>query len=169
MCRVGVKPEPKFIKWNVDAPYYTDEGVGATVAVLRDGKGTFLVSQCKFIPIAADVVTIEAPAIRDCLVFANNMGFHRVEAESDMRDVIKFCNGQTRWWDAVAAIFVECIDAGATIGKVKFKHCNRSANQAKHVLAKFSYCNKFSSSWLDDPPGCLVNKLIDDVSLFDDQ
>lgn len=38
------------------------------------------------------------------------------------------------------------------IGKVKFKHCNRVVNVVAHELAKFSFLNKNSRVWDDDPP-----------------
>ena len=157
------KPEPKFVKLNVDASFHMDEGAGAIAAVLRDSNGNFLAAQCRFIPYAADVVTTEAMAMRDGLIFANSLGFPRVEAESDSLMVIDYCTGQTRWWDAAAAIFAECVDVSSSIGKVKFKHCYRSSNQAAHVLANHGFCNKISSCWMGEPPGCLVPNLVDDV------
>ena len=111
----------------------------------------------------------EATAMRDGLVFANSLGFPRVEAESDSLNVINFCDGQSRWWDAATAIFAECVDVSSLIGKVIFKHCFRSSNQVAHVLARFSYSNKVSSSWTDEPPDYLVSKLVDDVSLLINQ
>ncbi|KAF6994308.1 hypothetical protein CFC21_011040 [Triticum aestivum] len=114
----------------------------------------------------ADIITIAALAMRDGLVFANALGCNRVEAESDSLQVINFCNGQTTWWDIAAPIFGECLDTSNSIGKVIFKHCYRSCNQAAHVLAHFCYCNKTSFSWLDEPPDIVVSRIIDDVSLF---
>ena len=160
-----LKPDPKFIKLNVDAAFFAEQGVGATAAIIRDERGIFLAAQCKFIPYAADAMTSEAMAMRDGLNLANSLGFQRVEAESDSLTVINCCSGQSTWWDAAAAIFAECVDISTLIGKVNFKHCFQSANQAAHVLANFSYCNKLSSSWTDEPPDCLVSKLVDDVSL----
>ena len=158
------KPEPRFVKLNVNAAFYVEEGVGATAAVIRDVTGSFLAPQCIYIPVASSVVTTEALAMRDGMKFANSLGFPRVEAESDSLTVIDSCCGQARWWDEAAAIFAECVDVSTLIGKVKFKHCPRNANKAAHVLAKHSYCNKFSSIWTDEPPGCLVSNLVDDVS-----
>ena len=54
--------DPKFVKLNVDAAYSEDEGMGATAAVIRDERGTFLAAQCKLVTHAADVVTTEAMA-----------------------------------------------------------------------------------------------------------
>ena len=158
-----LKPSPKFVKLNVDASFYADEGAGASAAILRDEKGNFLAAQCKYIQYASDVVTSEAMAMRDGLIFASSLGFNRVEAESDSSIVIDYCSGQTEWWDSAAAVFAECVDVSLSIGKVIFKHCARSSNQAAHVLASYCFCNKICSSWTYEPPTCLVSKLIDDV------
>lgn len=153
------------MKVNVDAAFHEDEGMGATAAVIRDEKGNFLAAQCKLIPYAADVVTTEALAMSDGLKLANSLGFNRVE-ESDSLQVVNYCTGESRWWDSAAAIFSECVDTTISIGKVIFKHCFRSSNQAAHVLASHSYCNKVSLSWLNEPPDFLVSKLVDDVTII---
>ena len=89
------RPDPQFVKLNIDATFFIEEGVGATTTIIRDEKGIFLAAQCKFIPYAADVMTTEEMAMRDGLNLANNLGFHRVEAEYDSLNVINFCNGRT--------------------------------------------------------------------------
>ena len=60
-------------------------------------------------------------------------------------------------------MFAECVDIVSSIEKVIFKHCLRSCNQAAHVLASHSFCNKINSSWVNEPPACLIPKLLDDV------
>ena len=99
-----LQPVPNFIKLNVDAAYFEDKGAGATIILLQDDQGKFLAAQYKLVPYAADVVTTEAMAMRDGLIFANSLGFPRVEAESDSLTVIDYCTGQTRCWDAAAAM-----------------------------------------------------------------
>ena len=69
------KPELRFVKLNVDAAYHTDEGAGTATAILRDIRGNFIAASCIYYPIAANVVTSEAMAMRDGLAFANTMGF----------------------------------------------------------------------------------------------
>ncbi|VAI47995.1 hypothetical protein VPH35_105401 [Triticum aestivum] len=160
------KPDPRFIKLNVDAAFFAHEGIGATAAILRDNRGNFIAAHCKFIAIAADAITTKAMAMRDGLLFANSLGFSRIEVESDSLQVINFCSGQTRWWDEAAVVFAECIDICSSIGKVTFKHCLRSYNNVAHVLANHSYHNKSSFSWLDEPLDFLMRKLVDDVSVF---
>ena len=65
-----------------------------------------------------------------------------------------------------SAIFAECVDVATSIGKVKFKHCSRMANGAAHEVAKYSFCNENSVSWINDPPGWLISTLVDDVKVY---
>lgn len=68
MFQGGLGLNEIFVKLNVDAAYFEEEGMGATPAVIRDEKGTFLAAQCKFIIHVVDVMTTEAMApMRDGL------------------------------------------------------------------------------------------------------
>ena len=131
--------------------------------MLRDGRDNFIAAECMFIDRGLDVVSLEALAMRDGLRLANSLGFHNVEAESDSSQVIEFCSGQTQWWDAAAAIFTECVDISNSIRRVKFRHCPRTANTAAHELANYSYCNRNSISWINDPSRWLLGCLVDDL------
>ena len=161
-----MRPEPKFVKVNVDATFFENERSGATTVVIRDEKGKFLAAQCTFIPHVVDVVSCEAQAMRDGLVLANSLGFPRVEAELDSTTVVEQCSGQNRWWDVAAVLFAEGVEMASMIGKVKFRHCGRETNQVAHVLANYCYCNKLSRSWTNDPPDCVISKLLNDVIPF---
>ncbi|KAI4974937.1 hypothetical protein ZWY2020_048544 [Hordeum vulgare] len=161
------RPEPRFLKLNVDASFHANEGAGSVAGVLRDERGNFIAGFCKFIPFAAEVVTIEAMAMRDGLLLANSLGFNRVEAKSDSLSVINCCQGQDQWWDAAAAaaVFAECIDLSTSIGKVIFYHCFHEANSVTHELAKFSFLNKRNDSWTNEPREFLVSQLMNDVTI----
>ena len=74
--------------------------------------------------------------------------------------------GESRWWNASAAIFVDCVDFVAAIGKVEFKPCPREANQT--ALPRFRFLNYLSCNWVEEPPGFLLNKLVNDVTIVDD-
>lgn len=93
------KPNPGFVKLNVDASYHAEEGTGATTAFIRDLSGKFLAGRCTFYLHAADAVTMEATAMKEGLILANSMGFHRVTAESDSTEVINVCTWQSQWWE----------------------------------------------------------------------
>lgn len=70
------------MKLNVDASFHVEEGAGATAAVIRDERGNFLAGHCRFMSYVVDVVTMETMAMRAGLIFANSLGFPRVEAVS---------------------------------------------------------------------------------------
>lgn len=160
------KPDPQCTKLNVDATFFADEGLGATSVVLGDDRGNFMLARCKFIPHVANVITVEAMTMRDGLEFANSLGLNQVDVESESLQIINYCNGQTRWWDEATALFTECVDLGSMFGKVMFKHCLRSCTKVAHVLANYSYYNKASISWLNEPPECIVSLLVGDVKVF---
>ena len=153
------KPELRFVKLNVDAAYHTDEGAGTATAILRDIRGNFIAASSIYYPIAANVVTSEAMAMRDGLAFANTMGFHAIEAESDSLEIINFCTRHDHWWDAATTVYAEILDLATDMGKVNF-------NSVAHELAQFSFHNKLSSIWGGDPSSCLLSKLADDVNIF---
>jgi hypothetical protein len=46
---------------------------------------------------------------------------------------------------------------------------NREANKAAHELARYSYTEHVGRVWDDDPPSFLYPKLINDVSIFENQ
>lgn len=98
---------------------------------------------------------------RNGLKFANSLGFHRSEAESDSLQVINFCTGPCKKKTSVrptkmvgrsSGDFCRSLDLASMIGKISFKHCFCSADQA-HVLANLCYCNKNSPNWTGEPPG----------------
>ena len=154
------KSEPRSIKLNVDAAFYADNCAGATAAVLRDERGSFIAAQCIYVEQGLNAVTLEAVAMRDGLMLANSMGFHDVEAESDSLEVINFCTGPN------SMVGCGCSNIRATsIGKVKFIHGFSAANAVTHELARYRITNKNSVSWLNDPPGWLISTLVHDVSV----
>ena len=133
---------------------------------MRDIHGNFIAAQCNFVPVAVDAITMDVMVMRDGLFLSNSLGLNQIESESDFLQVINFCNGQERWWDEAAALFAECVDISTSIGKVIFKHCIRSCNQAAHVLANYRFCNKSTLTWLDEAPDFIVSTLVDYVNVF---
>jgi hypothetical protein len=77
--------------------------------------------------------------------------------------VVSACNGEDFWWSSSAAIFAECMACVAAIEKVEFKHCPRGINVVAHTLARYCFESKNSYNLVDEPPSCIVSKLLDDV------
>ena len=162
------RPEPRCVKLNVDASFFPDTCTGAVGTILRDFQGTFIAASCLFLQHISSANLAEATTIKEGLSLASMMGYSNIIAESDSLETVEALTGEYRWWNASAAIFADCVDFVAAIGKVEFKHCSRKANQTAHEIARFSFLNDLSCNWVEEPPGFLLNKLVNDVTIVDD-
>jgi hypothetical protein len=106
----------------------------------------------------------EAMAMREGLALANTTGSSWILAES--MEVIQSCVGQDNWWGDSAAIYADCVDMSVSIGNVSFRHSFREANKVAHVLARESFCNKLTCNWVEEPPGFLLDDLLNDVTVL---
>jgi ribonuclease HI len=159
------RPEPRVLKVNVDASFYADDDAGSAGAVIRDFEGRLVAACCVMLPDVSSVAMAEAHAMKELLTLAERLGCNRIIAESDSSETIEAFTGEQRWWNESAAIYAECIDKITNIGEVSFKLCPREANQVAHELARYSYSNKISCNWDDDPPSCLLDRLLNDVTI----
>jgi ribonuclease HI len=122
------RPEPRHVKLNVDAAFDVDSRSGAVGAILRDYKGDFIAASSCVLPYVSSVAAAEATAMKEGLQLACTMGCNRISAESDSKETVDACSGETRWWSESAAIFADCVDLAASIGTVEYIHCPREAN-----------------------------------------
>ena len=118
-----------------------------------------------YIPHVSTVMMAEAIAMKEGLALANRLGYNVVEAESDSTDVIEACKGGEIWWNEAAAIFADCVDYATSIGTVFFKHCPRETTEVAHTIARHSFNHKISCNWVDEPPGFMLDALLNDVIL----
>jgi ribonuclease HI len=160
------KPQPRTLKLNVDADFAIGENTGAVGAVIRDYRGSLVQANCSLLSHVSTVAMAEALALREGLRLAESLGCHHLVAESDSVETISALTGELRWWNESSAIFADCIDIASRIGDVEFKACPREVNQVAHEIAKFSFNNKSTCNWVDEPPSFLVDKLINDVTIM---
>jgi ribonuclease HI len=112
------------------------------------------------------VEAAEAIAMREVLALAIAVGCNNIQAESDSMDVIEACLGEEAWWNESAATYADCIDMVAVIGSVSFSHCPREANEVADELASFSFLNKLSCNWVDEPPSFILNSIVNDATIL---
>jgi hypothetical protein len=94
------------------------------------------------------------------------VGCNNIQADSDSMDVIEACSGEEAWWNESAATYADCMDMVATIGSVSFSHCPREANVVADELARYSFLNKLSCNWVDDPPSFILNSIVNDATFL---
>jgi hypothetical protein len=144
-------------------PEKADIKVQATVAVIRDSQRKFIAGSCVYIQHVDSAASAEAIAMRNGLALTEGIGCTGVQAESDAMEVVSACNGEDIWWSSSAAIYANFMASVAVIGKVDFKHYPQETNVVAHTLARFCFHSKNSCNWADEPPSCIVSKLMDDV------
>jgi ribonuclease HI len=105
--------------------------------------------ECSHIPHVQSAQMAEAMALREGLQMVEELGCHRVEAESESSETIQACTGEQRWWCSAAAIYADCVDIASKIGDVTFRQCPREANKAAHEIAHYSFSNNISCNWVD--------------------
>ena len=108
----------------------------------------------------------ESLAMLHGLQLANNLGYNRIQAESDNLEVIQLCSGEERIWNEATAVYADIISIAGLIGNVSFSHCKREVNEVAHELARVCFTNKTSCNWDDEPPRFLLDKLLNDVTMI---
>jgi ribonuclease HI len=156
------------VKLNVDAGFNVDSGTGSLGAVLRDQRGFFLAASSSDKPFVSDAATAEARALRDGLLLAGQIGFNRLEVDSDCMEVIDVMKNGGNSLGPAAAIYDECSFLSRNFTEVLFSHCSREANMVAHVLASHSEGSQ-STIWIEKPPNYIKGVLSDDVTLFPNQ
>jgi hypothetical protein len=157
------KPDPRWLKLNVDASFHVDKSAGVSGAVIRDYERSFMAAKCVPLPHVESAAMAEALAMRLGLELGRDIGCNRLIAESDSIDTIEACNGDSRWWNQSSAIYTECVDLIPFIGSVSFKLCLRKSNQVAHNIARYCFSNSISCKWVDEPPSFIFDSLINDV------
>lgn len=135
--------------------------------MLRDFQGRFVADTTTYIPNVTSAAAADAVAMKEGLALANRFGCNDVVAESDSLEVIEACSGQEAWWGDSSAVFADCVDLAAQIGRVSFNHCRREANEVAHELARLCFVDIRSCNWVDEPPSFILGKLINDVTIVD--
>jgi ribonuclease HI len=157
------KPLQEFVKLNVDASFDMNELCGATGAVLRDSKGSFIAaSSCK-LEYVFDVLSAETLALKNGIMLAQSVGCNRLICCSDNLFVIEAMKGGFSS-GAAAAILDDCYHLATEFSKIQFEHNYREANKVAHELARRAR-NGVQQVWLDEPPEFIVPLLVKDVTL----
>jgi ribonuclease HI len=156
-------PEPRQVKLNVDATFFSDSREGATGAVLRDFKGRFIAACMTYLPHIALATMAEAMAMKDGLALALRLRCNSVHAESDSSDTIVACNGSEMWWSEPAVIYADCIYVSTSIGSVIYNHVSREANKVAHEVARVGYLGKTNCNSDDEPPDSILSSPINNV------
>ena len=157
------RPAMGVLKLNVDASYHSNEGSGATGAVIRDCTGAFIAGCCYYKQHAMDAPSMDALALLDGLSLADNLGISTLVVESDSLEIVQAILDPSDYRASAAVVTDDCRKLLTAFGRVTVVHCAREGNAAAHGLARASYRGNFSREWRDKPPDFLLPFLVTDM------
>jgi ribonuclease HI len=96
------------VKLNIDAAFSVKNFSGAAGAVIRDDQGIFMAGCCGTIPQVADAATVEAMALRLGPTLAGEVGFNRIEINSDCTEVVDMMQNGGNSIGSATAIYEQC-------------------------------------------------------------
>ena len=143
---------------NVDASFSVEDGLGACGAVVRDHNGGFIGACTTPMEHVPDVVSAEADAMRQGLLFLQSLGCSKVLIQSDdviVVDALKNNEGHSL---VAAPILNDCRVLLEEFGNIYLDFFNRESNCVAHELASFGRGNP-PTVWSDNPLNFLLKFL----------
>ena len=113
-----------------------------------------------FFPSVADPEQAELLACRRAVVLAKDLNKGQVELESDCLNVVLKLQRTEKDLSAHGPLVEEIKDLLHGFVRSSVKHVRRSCNEVAHKLASDDCRNKLSNTWVDVPPGYVVNLLV---------
>ncbi|KAL8541065.1 hypothetical protein ACS0TY_002374 [Phlomoides rotata] len=92
----------------------------------------------------------EALALRFGLVRALEAGLGSMQAESDLKILIKTCKGEHTAEAYVMTLVEDIKSMGHIVQGIEFLHVRRDANKVAHTLARFGSSSVFEQVWLEE-------------------
>jgi ribonuclease HI len=160
------KPPEGYLKLNVDAGYDETTSTGSTGAVIRDSSGGFIAASQRYLDNVIDAPTCEVIALRDGLLLAQQLGVSKLIAQSDCMEVVEAMQNGGFSATVGAPFFDECWLLCTEFNSISVEFCYREANFVAHNLARNSLVCKLSCNWHSEPPGFIMEPLVNDVSVI---
>jgi hypothetical protein len=105
---------------------------------------------------------MEALAIRDGAILAEERGYTRVVIERDAKEVVNLCNRDDQNRSDLMAICQEIRDIKRAFSTFSISLIGREANNAAHFCAKQASSDMRRCQWVNNNTGFLANTLHSD-------
>jgi ribonuclease HI len=156
-------PLQEWVKVNSDGAFSQGSGHGGGAVVMREHHGSFLAGSSWFFPQVTDPEHAELLACRAAVQLAKDRGVSKLMLESDCQAAVRKI-ATTELDRSVHGPLVE--DIKALLGDFEeftVSFVRRTGNGVAHVFAKLGCHNKCCNTWVDFPPGCVVDLLASDA------
>jgi ribonuclease HI len=146
------RPQPGWIKCNVDASFHAEDRRGATGVVLRNHDGRYIVGRAKWYDNCLNVLATEALACRDGVLLARELGMQRLQLETDSQVLVRLWEKRLCQNSEIGPVFQQIQDLSRSFVEFSFVYSSRECNTLAHECAKLVSRNNLVE-WLEPPPG----------------
>jgi ribonuclease HI len=148
------KPSQGWIKINVDAAFFRDQGMTSVACCVRDETGSFICAKTRTFNTVLTVLEGEALALLEAIRLAVHHGWDHVAFESDSNTLVHSIaannTGNSEFSDIVSSIK----NMLSLLSNFEVKFVRRQANMVAHALARAAI-SWASHRFFDIVPPCI--------------
>ena len=146
------RPLPGFVKCNIDAAVFREEGKSSWGIVVRDSQGLFLHAASRVVNGLFHVRELETMGLREALSWIKQLGLKRVIFETDSLQVVQALQNRDVDFSEFGALIKDCLSLlqGEHYFSVAFT--KRQNNVVAHILARNAIRHTDFMVWNDPPP-----------------
>ena len=159
---VSQRPLPGFVKCNIDATVFREEGKSSWGIVVRDSQGLFLHAASRVVNGVFHVRELETMGLREALSWIKQLGFKQVIFETDSLQVVQALQNRDADFSEFGALIKDCLFLlqGEHYSSVVFT--KRQNNVVAHILARNAIRHSDFMVW-NDPPVVIQTSLCTDA------
>ena len=132
--------------------------------IVRDHCGALLRGQAIWYGQTANVLIMEALAVRDGVRLACDIGLSKVIVESDAQEVVKLWRDRNQNRSVIAPILQEIEELSGSLQSFQLNFVGREANEGAHLCAKQATSTRRRCLWINYVPSFLVVCLQNDCN-----
>ena len=146
------KPETGWLKCNVDAATFHQQGLSGFGCVIRDEKGSFIAAKNGLLVGFFDPFLAEIMSCREVLSWLKTLGINKVIVEMDALNVFHALINSNMDFSYAGSIIDDCKILAQDLFDCSFAFVKRSANQVAHTLARVTGSMSDLGEWFLDYP-----------------
>jgi ribonuclease HI len=156
------KPSQGWIKINVDAAFFRDQGMTSVACCVRDETGSFICAKTRTFNTVVTVLEGEALALLEAIRLAVHHGWDHVAFESDSNTLVHSIaannTGNSEFSDIVSSIK----NMLSLLSNFEVKFVRRQANMVAHALARAAI-SWASHRFFDIVPPCIERLMNNEI------
>lgn len=156
------KPPLGAIKINVDGAFQGLTGMGGGGIIARDSAGCFVAARACKLGHVSSPEHAEALALREALLFAQDIGPCPKLIESDAQRVVHLVQTAHEDRSHLSFLFSDCKFLFSQLENISFQFAFREANRVAHRLARLAISLPETQSWFQGPPVVVCDALVED-------